>query len=110
MKKWTYETVTSVLTANGLGFAVSEVNNGLKFCLPEGTPLILYTSTGRVVVQGKVCAERTLATSLFSADEMPAASEPTPSKLWLKLAGAKREIQEVMDELKVERLDSFTQN
>ena len=85
MAKWTHEAVTAKLTEAGLPWAESEIDNGRRYLLPEGTPINLY-HTGTLQVQGKKCPERSQAEAMFSVApaKAPAAfpskvGSPTPA-------------------------------
>lgn len=74
MAKWTKDMVTGKLEEAGLEWEESEIENGHRFTLPEGTPINLY-NTGTLLVQGKKCNERTQAETLFAS----AAPKPVPA-------------------------------
>lgn len=74
MAKWTKESVGEKLSELGLTWEESEIQNGMRFVLPEGTPINLY-STGTVQVQGKKCEERSRVEAAF-AGSAPKAKSP----------------------------------
>lgn len=68
MSKWTRETVASKLAEHGLTWEETEIQNGVRFLLPEGTPINLY-STGKVLVQGRKSEEQAKAASIFAGSK-----------------------------------------
>jgi predicted nucleotide-binding protein len=81
MATWTRETASAALKENGLAFEARDITNGVQFRLPEGTPIDLYESTGKVVVRGKDSDEKVLAQKIFNRGV-------TPTPLAAKMATA----------------------
>lgn len=82
MATWTRETASAALKENGLAFEARDITNGVQFRLPQGTPIDLYESTGKVVVRGKESDERALAQKIFNGGVVPtpaAAKAATPT-------------------------------
>lgn len=71
MATWTRETASAALKENGLAFEARDITNGVQFRLPQGTPIDLYESTGKVVVRGKESDERALAQKIFNGGVAP---------------------------------------
>lgn len=66
MKKWKSEDLKSAITSHGLVVSdVKEIQHGEQILLSEGTKLNWYSS-GKAVVQGKDCEEKTLLESVVS--------------------------------------------
>lgn len=63
---WEKDRLISALKSHGLSVAdIKEIQNGNQICLGGGTKLNWYTS-GKVVLQGKDCQEKTLANSVIN--------------------------------------------
>lgn len=78
MGKWTRELIVARLTECGWSWQESEIQNGIRFLLPDGTPISLF-STGKVLVQGRACTEKTKAMAVFAQDpSKPSASVSQP--------------------------------
>ncbi|GHV06094.1 hypothetical protein AGMMS50229_10290 [Campylobacterota bacterium] len=71
MATWTRETASTALKENGLDFDVRDITSGVQFLLPQGTPIDLYESTGKVVVRGKESDEKALAQKIFNGRIAP---------------------------------------
>jgi Predicted nucleotide-binding protein containing TIR-like domain len=78
MPNWTREAIAAALKENGISFEIRDIENGVQFRLPQGTPVDLYERTGKVVVRGKQSDERTKAERLFGASSAGASANFNP--------------------------------
>ncbi|ORE84962.1 hypothetical protein ATO7_16439 [Oceanococcus atlanticus] len=76
MKKWSWEDLVAAITSHGLAVTdVKDIQHGQQAVLPEGTRANWYSS-GKVVVQGRDCEEKTLLQAVVNGGAQPA---PAPA-------------------------------
>lgn len=91
MKKWTYDGLVGSIGSHGLSVVeTKEIQHGQQITLAEGTKVNWYSS-GKVVVQGKDCDEKTLLQSVVDGGIKPAAVAINATEGTAKAVGTVKE-------------------
>lgn len=89
MKPWTRDTVAAALKKNDILFELREIENGVQFRLPEGTPIDLYEGSGKLVIRGKDSNEKKAAQKIFISNNI-IDNTPKPVKATVTAQGDDR--------------------
>ena len=75
--KWTTDSAKAVLEGGGLRIVdQKQIDHGIQFVLSEGTPVNIFTTTGKVLVQGRNIPEKQKAMSLLNGPQMTVPAVP----------------------------------
>ena len=87
MSDWTKETLEETLRARGWYKSQTPISNGIQFRLTDDTPIDFYSSTGKVVVRGKVTPLMKEAKEIF---ESRSVKTNVPASISSSVAGSPR--------------------
>lgn len=91
MKKWTYDGLIAAISSHGLSVVDSkEIQHGQQITLAEGSKINWYTS-GKTVIQGKDCEEKTLLQAIADGGAKPVVATLSQTGSSEKLIGTVKE-------------------